>query len=194
MKHRKQKQKRKNQGLWCPSKSSSSEKYIVYAGRISVEKGVEQLINAFLKSSLNNLYEFKIIGDGPELNKLSKSFTSDNIKFLGQISNEQTIKTIQKAKAVVTATQLYEGQPTLLCEASAMGVPSVFPKNDGINEFFPQNYELTFDLNNEENLINTLSKLENINTQEIGLRNKNFIDNLINEETYIENFMKIIVR
>lgn len=174
--------------------TSSSEKYIVYAGRISVEKGVEQLINAFLKSSLNNLYEFKIIGDGPELNKLSKSFTSDNIKFLGQISNEQTIKTIQKAKAVVTATQLYEGQPTLLCEASAMGVPSVFPKNDGINEFFPQNYELTFDLNNEENLINTLSKLENINTQEIGLRNKNFIDNLINEETYIENFMKIIVR
>ena len=84
--------------------TSSSKKYIVYAGRISVEKGVEQLINAFLKSSLNNLYEFKIIGDGPELNKLSKNFTSDNIKFLGQISNEQTIKTIQEAKAVVTAT------------------------------------------------------------------------------------------
>ncbi len=171
---------------------ASDKKYIVYAGRISVEKGVEQLINAFLKSNLNNLYEFKIIGDGPELNKLSKNFTADNVKFLGQISNEQTIKTIQNAKAVVTGTQLYEGQPTLLCEASAMGVPSVFPKNEGINEFFPHNYELTFDQHNEESLINILNEIENIDLHEVGMRNKRFINTLINEDTYIENFKNII--
>ena len=172
--------------------STSDKKYIVYAGRISMEKGVEQLINAFLKSNLNHLFEFKIIGDGPELIKLRENFSHGNIKFLGQISNEQTIKLIQKAKAVVTATQLYEGQPTLLCEASVMGVPSIFPTNEGISEFFPENYELTFDRNDQESIISVLNKIEIINLKEIGLKNKNFIDELINEESYIGNFKKII--
>ena len=51
---------------------------------------------------------------------------------------------ISKSIAVVTATKLYEGQPTLLCEASGLGVPSIFPDTGGIFEFFPKNYPLSF--------------------------------------------------
>lgn len=170
----------------------SNHNYIVYAGRISREKGLEQLINAFQKSNLNKNFEFKIIGDGPELKNLIESFSSSNIKFLGQLSNEKTLQTIRNAKAVVTATNLYEGQPTLLCEASVMGIPSVFPINEGISELFPTDYELTFDLQNEISTVTTLNKLIKVNLREVGKRNQIFINKLINEDVYIKNFKNII--
>ena len=39
---------------------------------------------------------------------------------------------------------MYEGQPRLLNEASALGVPSIYPDFGGISEYFPNNYPLSF--------------------------------------------------
>ena len=84
----------------------NNEKYILYAGRVSEEKGVEELINAFLNSELNNI-KLKIDGDVPTLNYLKNKY-SDNlaIEFQGLKSNEDVIKLIQNSLAVVTATNL----------------------------------------------------------------------------------------
>ena len=41
--------------------------YIVYAGRVSKEKGLEELIDSFINSNSEML--LKIIGDGPLLKK-----------------------------------------------------------------------------------------------------------------------------
>jgi glycosyltransferase involved in cell wall biosynthesis len=172
--------------------SNLNNDYIVYAGRISKEKGVEHLITAFQKSDLNKNFEIKIIGDGPELKNLKENFNSDNIKFCGQLSNEETLQILSNAKAVVTSTKLYEGQPTLLCEASVMGIPSVFPINEGISEFFPEDYELTFDFQNDLSAAKCLNKLIHLNLTEIGKENQNFINTLINEDVYIKNFKSII--
>ena len=63
---------------------------------------------------------------------------------MGSIENNRVHELISKSKGVVTATKLYEGQPTLLCEASLMSTPSIFPRSGGIEEFFPSNYPLTY--------------------------------------------------
>ena len=116
----------------------------MYAGRISTEKGVEDLIESFLRSELNN-FRLKILGDGPDLRRLNEKYSDKRIIFYGQKSNDEVLEIIKNSKAVVTATRLYEGQPTLLCEASGFGVPSIFPLTGGINEFFPSNYILGFE-------------------------------------------------
>ena len=100
--------------------------YLVYAGRISNEKGVEDLIKSFLLSNSKKI-SLKIIGDGPELNKLKEKYVNENIIFLGKLSNSETINIIKNSRAVVTATRLLEVQPTLLCEASINSIPSIFP-------------------------------------------------------------------
>tara|TARA_B100000965_G_scaffold166375_1_gene138664 strand:+ start:1828 stop:3012 length:1185 start_codon:yes stop_codon:yes gene_type:complete len=171
----------------------NNEKYILYAGRVSEEKGVEELINAFLNSELNNI-KLKIVGDGPTLNYLKNKY-SDNlaIEFQGLKSNEDVIKLIQNSLAVVTATKLYEGQPTLLCEASYLGVPSIYPQTGGINEFFPKNYELAFKQFDYSDLKNKLKAIENKeNIKKIGEKNKEFIFTYLSESKVLDRFNMIL--
>ena len=98
------------------NEATEKKNYIVYSGRISKEKGLEELIDSFLNSELSNL-SLKILGNGPLLNYLKNKYPQSNVEFLGEVDNTQSLEIIKNSTAVVTATKLYEGQPTLLCEA-----------------------------------------------------------------------------
>ena len=170
-------------------KSHSKKDYIVYAGRISSEKGLEELIDTFKKSALNNL-NLKIIGEGP----LSKQLNlSKNIKFLGRLSNKEVLEIVANARAVVTCTKLYEGQPNFLCEASMLGIPSIFPRTGGIEEFFPNHYRLSFEQFNYEDLKEKLILVNDKNyALKIGNENKNYLQNLINKKVLVETFETMV--
>tara|TARA_B100001250_G_scaffold414548_1_gene453767 strand:- start:9456 stop:10607 length:1152 start_codon:yes stop_codon:yes gene_type:complete len=171
---------------------SQVQDYIVYAGRISNEKGVKELLDSFLDSDLKDT-NIKIIGDGPELSTLKKQYKNSKIEFLGLISNEHVKKIIQKAKAVITGTKLYEGQPMLLCEASSFGVPSIFPRFGGIEEFYPSDSKLSFEQFNYEDLKEKINLLSNLELLEIeGKNNKDFILDILDRDNLIEDFKKII--
>lgn len=165
---------------------------IVYAGRISKEKGVRELIENFLKAGLENI-NLKIIGVGPELQNLKREFSSDNIKFFGQVENTKVLEIIKDSIAVVTSTKLFEGQPMLLCEASTLGIPSIFPKTGGISEFFPENYSLSFEQGNYHDLEEKLKLLNNNGLfKKLGSENKEFIHNYLNKEILLTKFERII--
>ena len=172
---------------------TKKEDSILYAGRVSHEKGVDKLIESFLKAKLDAT-TLKIVGDGPLLNELKNKYsTNEKIQFLGVLSNKVVLGLIENSIAVVTATRLYEGQPTLLCEASSLGVPSIFPKSGGIEEFFPDNYSLSFnqfDYKDLENKIKLISKTSQL--KEIGNENKNYIFNYLNEKKLIDSFNMIL--
>ena len=87
-------------------------------------------------------YKLFIIGEGEVKNKLERKYTDNNIEFLGYLPNEKVLEYIVKAKAVITATKLYEGQPRLLCEASSLGTVSIYPSFGGMDEFFQRLYIL----------------------------------------------------
>ena len=174
------------------SKSENDEEYIVYAGRISKEKGVEELIRSFVDSTLVKV-KLKIIGDGPELTEFKKKYENENVIFLGEMENKDVLKLISNAKAVVTATKLYEGQPTLLCEASSMGIVSIFPRTGGISEFFPEQYPFAFKQFDYRDLTQKLSSLQNYeNHNSIGENNMEFIANYLSKELLAEKFKELI--
>jgi len=162
--------------------------YVLYAGRISNEKGVSELIDIF--SSVKTNYKLLIIGDGPEANNL-KIQKNKNIKFLGELNHHKTLSYINSAKAVITNTKLYEGQPTLLCEASLLSVPSIFPDNGGIKEFFPKDYQLKFNHNNTNSLRNILKNLDSFDLIALGKQNFTFTKNILNNEKLSKKFMDI---
>ena len=162
--------------------------YVLYAGRISNEKGVSELIDIF--SSVKTNYKLLIIGDGPEANNL-KIKKNKNIKFLGELNHHKTLSYINSAKAVITNTKLYEGQPTLLCEASLLSVPSIFPDNGGIKEFFPKDYQLKFNHNNTNSLRNILKNLDSFDLAALGKENFIFTKKILNNEKLSKKFMDI---
>ncbi len=161
---------------------------IVYAGRVSKEKGVENLIETFNKLENHNLI-LEIIGTGPDYRRLKKRYSSNKINFVGEISNVETLNRIRNSKAVVTATHLYEGQPTLLCEASSLGKISIFPQTGGIGEFFPKNYKYSFEQFNYDDLKNKLTEVSTNNDKNLDeTENKEFLQNYLSEKKLFQLF------
>ncbi len=165
---------------------------LVYAGRISEEKGVENLINSF--NSINSHdYKLKIIGEGPLKNSLKEKYSSEKVLFYDFMNNKKVLNEIKDAKGIVTATKLFEGQPTLLCEASSLGIPSVFPRTGGISEFFPQSYKYSFKQFDYDDLTVKLNDLIiDLNSLNIGNQNKIFIERHLGEDKLINKFKDMI--
>ena len=166
---------------------------ISYAGRISEEKGVDDLVESFIKADLKDT-KLQIIGDGPLAKNLKNKFMNNkNIIFHDFLENSNVISLLKSSKAVVTATKLYEGQPTLLCEASLLGVPAIFPKTGGIEEFFPQDYLLSFEQFNYDDLVSIFQNIDSMDSlKDIGSQNKEYISNLLNEQRLLKNFKELI--
>lgn len=147
--------------------NSNKLDYFIYAGRVSEEKGLRELLEVWTNLNLNNVV-LRIFGDGPLKKDLKSKYNKKNIVFEGTVSNSYVLESIANSKAVITATKMFEGQPRLLCEASMLGIPSVFPLFGGMSEFFPDDYAYSF---NQFDYLDLSQKIKNI-----------FDDDLYNEE------------
>ena len=173
-------------------KTDSNDKYIVYAGRISKDKGVDELINSFINANLKEI-KLKIVGDGPDLNNLQKKYIKKNIEFLGKKSHQETLRYLSSSLGVITATKTFEGQPTLLCEASQLGKISIFPRTGTISDFFVKDYEFSFSQFNYHDLTTKIIKLINLkNKKVVEEQNKNYILNYLAEDILIKKLVNIL--
>ena len=94
---------------------------------------------------------------------------------------------------MVTATKLLEGQPRLICEASSLGVPSIYPSFGGMDEYFPQDYPFVFKQNNYQSLLEIFKKLDNVELLiENSLKVHQFTKESLNAEKLLNRFDEII--
>lgn len=109
-------------------------KQIMYAGRLSPEKGADTLVKAW--NSLPNTfgYTLKIIGDGAErsnLEELAKG--DDSIVFTGALPKEQTIQEMACSALLVSPSKCYETFGLSPVEAMSIGTPVLI--SDLVNLF-----------------------------------------------------------
>ena len=170
----------------------SNKEEVIYAGRLSEEKGIKELLESWTKANTKDLV-LKIIGMGDLYDYLKHKYSSNNIVFTGFHNQSETLKIIRDSRAVITTTKMYEGQPRLLCEASSFGVPSIFPKFGGVNEYYPNDYSFSFEQYNYDDLN---KKIELLHDDELvaseGQRAYKFLNKLIREEEMINTFEKLI--
>lgn len=106
-----------------PGLGTGSRKYGLYVGRLSEEKGVDVLIDAWRELPH---HELKIVGDGPLMPNLRQRASDlPNVHFLGQLSRIETIEKIKEAAALILPSICYEGFPMTIVEAFAVGTPVV---------------------------------------------------------------------
>jgi len=112
------------------------EKYIVYYGRLALEKGILTLLKAFLE--LQSDVKLKIIGEGPERSILESYVNQNHIKnvsFLGYKGGKDLINLLANSMFVVVPSEWYENSPLTIYEPFSLGKPVIGAKIGGIPEF-----------------------------------------------------------
>jgi len=98
--------------------------YAVYAGRLSTDKGLETLLDAW--RGLRDV-PLRVVGDGPILAGLRARAAREGLpaQFLGLRPRDEVRAIIGGAAMLVLPSQWFEGFPLVLVEAYARGTPVV---------------------------------------------------------------------
>ncbi len=96
----------------------------IFLGRLSIEKGVDDLINAWPE---DQNYRLHIYGDGPERTRLEEKAKGLNkyILFHGKVSHEQALEKIYTAKALIFSSICYETFGLTIVESMMLGTPVI---------------------------------------------------------------------
>ena len=111
-----------------------SEKYFLFFGRLSYEKGVKTLLEAFKGLPQCKL---KIVGTGPkedELKEYAQSNQMINVSFLGYKQGKELAELVAGAYFVIVPSEWYENNPMTIIEAYSVGTPVIGARIGGIPE------------------------------------------------------------
>lgn len=97
--------------------------YVVFAGRLSPEKGVVSLLKAWAAWGAA-APELRLIGDGPLRNQLERLAIGLPVRFLGQLTAAEAQSQIANARFLVLPSEWFEGFPMVVREAFAYGTPA----------------------------------------------------------------------
>jgi len=109
-------------------------KYFLYFGRLSHEKGLKTLIETF---KILPHIKLKIVGTGPLENELIEFTNSNklfNIEFLGYKTGEELKSIVAKSYFVLVPSEWYENNPMTIIESYSLGVPVIGARIGGIPE------------------------------------------------------------
>jgi glycosyltransferase involved in cell wall biosynthesis len=100
--------------------------YAIFIGRLSEEKGIRLLLNAWSKLSRN--IPLLVVGDGPlrdEVRADVARYELVAVSFLGSLPRHETLRLLHRARFLVLPSTCFESFPMVVVEAFACGVPVI---------------------------------------------------------------------
>ena len=171
--------------------NTNDDKYILYFGRLSKEKGIISLIDAMKSVD----YKLKIAGTGPlkeEIEGYIKTNELKNIELLGFKSGEELNNLIRKSRCVVLPSEWYENGPYSAMEALALGKPLIVSNLGGLPELV-NNGENGLIFGNKEQLVDSLKKMILMNSNDYEImcnKSLELAKNNFNAKKYVEEIIK----
>lgn len=137
------------------------EGYALYFGRLSKEKGILNLVEAFTKLENGKLY---LAGEGEEkntiFNMIKTNHLENRIKLLGFLNSTDMKENIRKCKFVVVPSICYENCPYAAMESLAIGKPVIGASIGGIPELVKNEKSgLAYKYNDIDDLANKMKIL-----------------------------------
>lgn len=115
-----------------PRRSPSLSSTVLYVGRLSEEKGVRNLLEAWREWHPGDL-RLLIVGDGPHGLGL-RSGAPEGVLFTGALEQHEVRRLMMNSRALVFPSLVFEGQPMVVTEALAAGLPILATDNPSIKE------------------------------------------------------------
>jgi glycosyltransferase involved in cell wall biosynthesis len=108
---------------------------VVFAGRLSPEKGVDVLIDAM--GRLPDSMSLDLAGDGPvraELEEQARRVAPGRVRFHGRLAKPELQQLVRSAVATVVPSRWHENQPLAVLESFGAAVPVVSTDLGGLPE------------------------------------------------------------
>ena len=99
----------------------SESEQVLFVGRLSPEKGILELLDAWRRASPRKL-RLLVVGDGPLMSQ-ARAHADASIRLLGRLRKSEVSKLMLSSRALVLPSKSYEVQPMVLLEAMAAGLP-----------------------------------------------------------------------
>ena len=168
-------------------------KTIIYAGRLSPEKGLVTLIDAVKDIDV----KLQIIGDGPLRSFLEKKIQNENISnvlFSGYLNREYLIRETKKSLFGILPSECYENNPRFIIETFSLGKPVIGSRIGGIPELVIDGKTgFTFTPHNTSELKTKIKiLLENRNLIiKMGKEARKFVEEQYNSDLYYRRLYNI---
>ena len=107
--------------------------FVFYAGRLSEEKGIPLLLNAWKAARPRG--RLLLAGDGPLAASVQETSLRDSsVQYLGRLSLTETYQYMGKARALAFPSLMYEGMPRAIIEAFSRGTPVIANRSGSMLE------------------------------------------------------------
>ncbi|HWC18927.1 MAG TPA: glycosyltransferase family 4 protein [Terriglobales bacterium] len=142
-----------------PGVARERERYAVFIGRLSPEKGTTTLLKAWERVVDVPLL---ILGDGPERTELEACCREKklNVRFMGSLPRLQALEHLRRARLLIFPSITYESFGMGVIEAYACGVPVVASDHGAMRELVQHGHTgLRFRPTDSDDLAGTVRKL-----------------------------------
>ena len=176
--------------------SEKREKYYLYFGRLSPEKGITTLIDTW--KMLPGNMKLKIVGSGGLQDKLVEEIgisKLDNVELLGYKSGIELESLIQNAHFVIVPSECYENNPMTIIESYSFGTPVIGSNMGGIPEIINDNQTgYIFECKNSLQLKAKIQLADNLNPEDYLRFSKNalaFASANFSKEIFYDHLMEL---
>jgi len=169
--------------------------YLLYIGRLSREKGIGTLLEAY--RGLSPAPPLKIVGDGPERPSLEKHARELGlpVSFAGYLSGTDLDNAVAGARGVVMPSEWYENAPLSLLESFAAGKPVIGARIGGIPEMIEDDVNgYLFEPGNSEALrckIEAFVDMPAARLREMGEAARRKVETVYSAESHYEKLMNV---
>ncbi|MFH2093446.1 MAG: glycosyltransferase family 4 protein [Pseudomonadota bacterium] len=169
--------------------------YFLYLGRLSEEKGIGTLVQAF-KNIKDDQAKLVIVGDGPLRKELENLAENDNrIQFTGYLSGNELHKRTREAKVLIIPSECYENAPLSVIEAMAYGKPVIGSMTGGIPEMVMEGETgFLFQAGDVHGLTDKMERVLSLGVSEIerlGMAARKTVETKYTQEAHYRELMKI---
>lgn len=172
---------------------------VVFVGRLTAEKGVLALIQAWLLWGAS-APELRIVGDGDlrsESERLAASAPEVPVSFLGQLTSAEAQMEIARARLLVLPSESFEGFPMVVREAFAFGTPAAVSNIGPLPSIVRQGENgVVFEPANPQSLLNVVRSLweKDDGLERLAKGARNSYEVLYNEDANYNMLMTIYQR
>jgi glycosyltransferase involved in cell wall biosynthesis len=151
--------------------SAGRQEQFLFVGRLSGEKGVPLLLEAFSKSR----HKLHIAGEGPLKAMVEEAAgRCANITYLGPLSKPAVLEAMSAATALIFPSIWFEGLPLTIIEAFASGTPVIASNLGAMASIVVDGYNgLHFEAGNASALLGQLERWERGTSEERSIYSRN---------------------